>query len=88
LNDFDRLFILADQRTSSNLLFILAESAHERREMSAADDCKSTRSNVDSELKSQQKHSRVDADYFTSPVTKKHLYNVKDQHRVSHMSVM
>jgi len=30
------LFILADQRTSSNLLFILAESAHEKRKMSAA----------------------------------------------------
>jgi len=88
LNDFDHLFILADQRTSSNLLFILAESAHERREMSAADDCKLTRSNVDSELKSQQKHLRIDADYFTSPVTKKHLYNVRNQHRASHMSVM
>ena len=56
--------------------------------MSVADDCKSTRSNVDSELKSQQKHSRIDADYFTSSVTKKHLYNVRDQHRASHMSVM
>ncbi len=56
--------------------------------MSAADDCKSTRSNVDSELKSQQKHLRVDADYFTSSVTKKHLYNVKDQHKASHMNVM
>ncbi len=88
MNDFDHLFILADQRTSSNLLFILAESAHERREMSAADDCKLTRSNVDSELKSQQKHLRIDADYFTSPVTKKHLYNVRNQHRASHMSVM
>ena len=81
------MFILADQRTSLNLLFILAESAHERRKMSAADDCKSTKSNVDSELKSRQKHSRIDADYFTLPVTKKHLYNVKDQHRASHMSV-
>ncbi len=64
-------------------MFILAESAHEGRKMSAADDCKSTRSNVDSELKSQQKHSRIDADYFTSSVTKKHLYNVRDQHRAS-----
>jgi len=73
---------------SLNLLFILAESAHEKREMSAADDCKSTRSNVNSELKSWQKHSRVDANYFTSSVTKKHLYNVRDQHRASHMSVM
>jgi len=82
------LFILADQRTSSNLLFILAESAHERREMSAADDCKPARPNVDSGLKSRQKHSGVDADYFTSPVTKKHLYNVRGQHRASHMSVM
>ncbi len=36
LNDFNHLFILADQRTSSNLLFILSESAHERRKMSAA----------------------------------------------------
>ena len=88
MNDFDRLFILADQRMSLNLLFILAESAHERREMSAADDCKLTRSNVDSELKNRQKHSRVDADYFTSSVTKKHLYNVRNQHRASHMSVM
>ena len=82
------MFILADQRTSSNLLFILAESAHEKRKMSAADDCKSTRSNVDSELKSQQKHSRINADYFTLSVTKKYLYNVRDQHRASHMSVM
>ncbi len=82
------MFILADQRTSSNLLFILAESAHEKRKMSAADDCKPARPNVDSELKSRQKHSRIDADYFTSPVTKKHLYNVRDQHRASHMSVM
>ncbi len=73
---------------SSNLLFILAESAHEKRKMSAADNCKSTRSNVDSELKNQQKHLRINADYFTSSVTKKHLYNVRDQHRVSHMSVM
>jgi len=88
LNDFNRLFILADQRTSLNLLFILAESAHERRKMSAADDCKSTRSNVDSELKSQQKHSRINADYFTSSVMKKHLYNVRNQHRASHMNVM
>jgi len=88
LNNFDRLFILTDQRTSLNLLFILVESAHERRKISAADDCKSTRSNVDSELKNQQKHSKIDADYFTSPVTKKHLYNVRDQHRASHMSVM
>ena len=56
--------------------------------MSAADDCKSTRSNVDSELKNQQKHSKIDADYFTSSVMKKHLYNVRDQHKVSHMSVM
>ena len=56
--------------------------------MSAADDCKSTRSNVDSELKSRQKHLRVNADYFTLSVMKKHLYNVKDQHRASHMSVM
>ena len=88
MNDFDRLFILADQRTSSNLLFILVESAHKKRKMSAADDCKSTRSNVDSELKSRQKHSRIDADYFTSSVTKKYLYNVRDQHRASHMSVM
>jgi len=56
--------------------------------MSAADDCKSTRSNVDSGLKGRQKHSRVDADYFTSSVTKKHLYNVRDQHRVNHMGVM
>ncbi len=69
-------------------MFILAESAHEKREMSAADDCKLTRSNVDSELKNRQKHSRIDADYFTSPVTKKHLYNVRSQHRASHMSVM
>ena len=82
------MFILADQRTSPNLLFILAESAHEGREMSAADDCKSTRPNVDSELKGRQKHSEIDADYFTSPVTKEHLYNVRDQHRASHMSVM
>ncbi len=73
---------------SLNILFILTESAHEKRKMSAADDCKSTRSNVDSELKSQQKHSRVDADYFTLSVTKKHLYNVRNQHRASHMSVM
>ncbi len=72
---------------SLNLLFILAESAHEKRKMSAADDCKSARSNVNSELKSWQKHSRVDADYFTSSVTKKHLYNVRNQHRASHMSV-
>ncbi len=71
-----------------NLLFILAESAHEKRKMSAADDCKSTKSNVNSELKSQQKHLRVNADYFTLSVTKKHLYNVRNQHRVSHMSVM
>jgi len=56
--------------------------------VSVADDCKSARSNVDSELKSRQKHSKVDADYFTSSVTKKHLYNVRNQHRVSHMSVM
>ena len=56
--------------------------------MSVADDCKSTRSNVDSELKSQQKHLKIDADYFTSSVTKKHLYNVRSQHRASHMSVM
>jgi hypothetical protein len=56
--------------------------------MSAADDCKPARSNVDSGLKSQQKHSGVDADYFTSPVTKEHLYNVRGQHRASHMSVM
>ena len=56
--------------------------------MSAADDCKSTRSNVDSELKNRQKHSRIDADYFTSSVTKKHLYNVRNQHRASHMSLM
>ncbi len=56
--------------------------------MSAADDCKSTRSNVDSELKDRQKHSGIDADYFTSPVTKEHLYNVRDQHRASHMNVM
>jgi len=82
------LFILADQRTSSNLLFILAESAHEEREMSAADDCKPARSNVDSGLKNRQKHSGIDADYFTSPVTKEHLYNVRSQHRASHMSVM
>jgi len=73
---------------SLNLLFILAESAHEKREMSVADNCKSARPNVDSELKSQQKHSKIDADYFTSSVTKKHLYNVRDQHRASHMSVM
>ncbi len=73
---------------SLNLLFILAESAHEKREMSAADDCKLTRSNVDSELKNQQKHSKVDADYFTSSVMKKHLYNVRNQHKASHMSVM
>ena len=45
--------------------------------MSAADDCQLTKSNVNSELKSQQKHSRIDADYFTSSVTKKHLYNVR-----------
>ncbi len=88
MNSFDRLFILADQRTSLNLLFILAESAHEKRKMSAADDCKLTRPNVDSELKSQQKHLRVDADYFTSFVMKKHLYNVRSQHRASHMNVM
>jgi len=88
LNDFNRLFILADQRMSSNLLFILAESAHKRRKMSVADDCKLTRSNVNSELKSQQKHSKVNADYFTSSVTKKHLYNVRNQHRASHMNVM
>ncbi len=69
-------------------MFILAESAYKRRKMSAADDCKSTRSNVDSELKSRQKHLRVNADYFTLSVMKKHLYNVKDQHRASHMSVM
>jgi len=68
-------------------LFILAESAHERRKMSAADGCKPARSNVDSGLKGRQKHSEVDADYFTSPVTKKHLYNVRNQHRASHMSV-
>ncbi len=73
---------------SLNLLFILAESAHKRRKMSAADDCKLIKSNVDSELKSQQKHLKVNADYFTSSVTKKHLYNVRDQHRASHMSVM
>ncbi len=73
---------------SLNLLFILAESAHKKRKMNAADDCKLTRSNVDSELKSWQKHSRIDADYFTSSVTKKHLYNVRDQHRASHMNVM
>ncbi len=73
---------------SSNLLFILAESAHEERKMSAADDCKSTRSNVDSELKNRQKYLRIDADYFTLSVTKKHLYNVRNQHRASHMSVM
>ncbi len=73
---------------SLNLLFILAESAHEKREMSAADDCKSTRSNVDSELKNQQKHLRINADYFTSSVMKKHLYNVRNQHKASHMSVM
>jgi len=29
----------------------------------------------------------INADYFTSSVMKKHLYNVKDQHRASHMSV-
>ncbi len=69
-------------------MFILAESAHERREMSAADGCKSARSNVDSGLKDRQKHSGIDADYFTSPVTKKHLYNVRNQHRASHMSLM
>jgi len=69
-------------------LFILAESAHEKREMSAADDCKPTRPNVDSELKDRQKHSGIDADYFTSPVTKEHLYNVRGQHKASHMSVM
>ncbi len=63
-------------------------SAREKKRVNVADDCKSARSNVDSELKSQQKHSRVDADYFTSSVTKKHLYNVRDQHRASHMSVM
>ncbi len=62
-------------------------SAREKKEVSVADDCKSTRSNVDSELKNRQKHSRVDADYFTSSVTKKHLYNVRNQHRASHMSV-
>ncbi len=56
--------------------------------MSVADDCKLTRSNVDSELKNRQKHSRINANYFTSSVTKKHLYNVRDQHRASHMSVM
>ncbi len=88
MNDFDRLFILADQRTSSNLLFILAESTYKRREMNVADDCKLTRSNIDNELKNQQKHSRIDADYFTSSVMKKHLYNVKDQHKMSHMNVM
>jgi hypothetical protein len=82
------LFILADQRTSPNLLFILAESAHEGREMSAADGCKPARPNVDSGLKGRQKHSGVDADYFTSPVTKEHLYNVRGQHRASHMGVM
>ncbi len=63
-------------------------SAREKKEVSVADDCKPTRSNVDSELKSQQKHSGIDADYFTSPVTKKHLYNVRGQHRASHMNVM
>ncbi len=63
-------------------------SAQEKKRVSVADDCKSTRSNVNSELKSQQKHSKIDADYFTSSVTKKHLYNVKDQHRASHISVM
>jgi len=56
--------------------------------MSAADGCKSARSNVDSGLKDRQKHSGIDADYFTSPVTKKHLYNVRNQHRASHMSLM
>ncbi len=68
-------------------MFILAKSAHEKRKMSAADDCKLTKSNVNSELKSQQKHSRINADYFTSSVTKKHLYNVRNQHRTSHISV-
>ncbi len=63
-------------------------SAQEKKKVSVTDDCKSARSNVDSELKSRQKHSKIDADYFTSPVTKKHLYNVRDQHRASHMSVM
>ena len=63
-------------------------SAREKKKVSVADDCKSTRSNVDSELKNRQKHSKVNTDYFTSPVTKKHLYNVRDQHRASHMSVM
>ena len=62
---------------SSNFLFILIESTYEKRKMSAADDCQLTKSNVNSELKSQQKHSRIDADYFTSSVTKKHLYNVR-----------
>ncbi len=56
--------------------------------MSAADDCKPARPNVDSGLKDRQKHSGVDADYFTSPVTKEHLYNVRGQHRASHMDVM
>ena len=56
--------------------------------MNVADDCKLTRSNIDNELKNQQKHSRIDADYFTSSVMKKHLYNVKDQHKMSHMNVM
>ena len=55
--------------------------------MSAADGCKPARPNVDSGLKGRQKHSRVDADYFTSSVTKKHLYNVRSQHRASYMSV-
>jgi len=56
--------------------------------VNVADDCKLTRSNVDSELKNQQKYLRIDADYFTLPVMKKHLCNVKDQHRASHISVM
>ncbi len=63
-------------------------SAWEKKKVSVADDCKSTKSNVDSELKSQQKHLRIDADYFTSSVMKKHLYNVRSQHKASHMSVM
>ncbi len=63
-------------------------STQEKKRVNVADDCKLTKSNVDSELKSWQKHLKVDADYFTSSVTKKHLYNVRNQHRVSHMSVM
>ncbi len=62
-------------------------SAREKKGVSVADGCKPARPNVDSGLEGRQKHSGVDADYFTSPVTKEHLYNVRGQHRASHMSV-